>query len=125
VQKRFSFWQIMTIGTWIWAVLTGLYIVAPHPLLLGSITFALFLLWPICNTAQMSYRLALIPDHLQGRVNSVFRLIALSGQPVGLLLTGWSIEQFGIGLTIAITAIGLAFVAFCFTINPHVRNSLR
>jgi predicted MFS family arabinose efflux permease len=123
VQKRFSFWQIMTIGTWIWAILTGLYIIAPHPLLLGSITFALFLLWPICNTAQMSYRLALIPDHLQGRVNSVFRLIALSGQPVGLLITGWGIEEIGAGLTIGITAIGLVFVAFCFTMNPHVRSS--
>lgn len=123
IQKRWSFWHVMTSGTWIWAILTALYVLAPTPLLLGVITFLLFLLWPICNTVQMSYRLALIPDHLQGRVNSAFRLIALSGQPLGLALTGLLVGTSGVSFTVLLTAVGLAIVAFFVTINPSLRHA--
>jgi hypothetical protein len=43
------------------------------------------LLWfgPAYDTVQLSYRLALIPGPLQGRVNSAFRLIAQGMRPLG------------------------------------------
>ncbi len=54
-----------------------------------AITIALFefsgLVW---NTVSVSYRQRTIPDHLMGRVNSLYRLLAWGTMPLGLLLSG-------------------------------------
>jgi hypothetical protein len=71
----------------------------------------------------MSYRLALIPDELQGRVNSVFRLVAFGGQPLGAALTGVSLQWLGPGLTLLLVFAGLAALALLATFNTHVRNA--
>jgi len=50
---------------------------------------------PIFLSNQYAYRLLVIPDHLQGRVQSVFRLISFGAQPVGFALTGLLIQWIG------------------------------
>ncbi|MCX8996398.1 MFS transporter [Rhizobiaceae bacterium BDR2-2] len=54
-----------------------------------AIVLALFeftgLVW---NTVSVSTRQRMIPDHLLGRVNSVYRLLAWGMMPLGLLLSG-------------------------------------
>ncbi len=123
IQQRLSFGQVLLSAWWLWAGLTLAYVLAPTPLLVGVISFLLFLLVPICNTVLLSYRLALIPDALLGRVNSAFRLLAFSGQPLGLALTGWLIERVGVIPTILFMAAGLAFLALIGTLNTHVRHA--
>lgn len=49
---------------------------APGPLLLGAAFAVLMFCGPVCNVVQSSRRLAMIPDGLQGRVNSAFRFAA-------------------------------------------------
>ncbi|HXX77397.1 MAG TPA: MFS transporter, partial [Ktedonobacteraceae bacterium] len=84
LQKRFSFGQIMIVSTWIWALTWLLFAVAPNPLILGIVTAVSFIIVPIFMSVQFGYRLAMIPDYLQGRVNSVFKLIAFGSEPLGL-----------------------------------------
>lgn len=43
------------------------------------------LLW---NTVSVSYRQRMIPDHLLGRVNSLYRMVAWGMMPIGLILAG-------------------------------------
>ena len=50
---------------------------------------------PLYNVVQLSYRVSLIPDGLQGRVNSGFRLAANLLNPVGAVLCGVLIERWG------------------------------
>mgnify|MGYP000455671856 CR=1 FL=1 len=50
---------------------------------------------PIFNVTQFSHRLTLIPDQLQGRVNSTFRLFAFGFNPLGAALSGLLIERVG------------------------------
>ena len=61
---------------------------APNAWTLGLI-LALFeffgLVW---NTVSVSTRQRMIPDHLLGRVNSIYRLLAWGMMPLGLLLSG-------------------------------------
>ncbi|MCK4712059.1 MAG: MFS transporter, partial [Marinosulfonomonas sp.] len=61
---------------------------APGPISL-AITIAVFeftgLVW---NTVSVSYRQRTIPDHLMGRVNSLYRLLAWGTMPLGLLFSG-------------------------------------
>ena len=72
---------------------------------------------------QFSYRSAIIPDELQGRVNSVFRLIAFGGQPLGLALTGVLIQKVGVIQTVFMCAFGMFAFALAANLNTHVRNA--
>ncbi len=122
-QKRLSFGQAIIGTMWLSALFMPLYAIAPNPLVLGIITAAAFIAGPLYNVVQFSYRSALIPDELQGRVNSVFRLIAFGGQPLGLALTGVLIQNVGVIQTILIDSVGLALLALSATLNGHVRNA--
>jgi len=66
------------------------------PLLLGLAFGWVMLVAPIYNVVQFSHRLAMIPDGLQGRVNSAYRLVAHALNPVGAALCGWLVEHVGL-----------------------------
>lgn len=70
---------------------------------------------------QFSYRMKIIPDSLQGRVNSVFRLIAFGSQPVGLALTGILLQTIGPIPTILLLAVPQFALAIATTLNRSIR----
>jgi MFS family permease len=121
LQKRLSFGQAIISTTWIFALSTLLYVIAPNPLVLGLITSLTYITSPLYNVASLSYRLTLIPDELQGRVNSAFRLIAFCGQPIGLAITGFLLESISAIPTILIMAAGYLLLAIMSTLNRDVR----
>jgi predicted MFS family arabinose efflux permease len=122
LRRHFSFFTI-TVGTlWPQVLLTILLILAPNLLILGIILALLFFLTPIFDVTQRSERIAQIPDELQGRVNSVYRLIAFSGQPVGLALTGLLLQTIGATLTILLTGASFSLIALLATLNPSIRQ---
>jgi MFS family permease len=123
LQKRLSFAQAIIGTSWVFALCIPLYAIAPNPLVLGIITAATFVSGPVYNVVQFSYRSAIIPDELQGRVNSVFRLIAFGGQPLGLALTGLLIENIGVIPAILVDSVGMIILAVAATVNTHVRNA--
>jgi predicted MFS family arabinose efflux permease len=123
VLKRLSFAQIIVGMLWLTALFWLTLVALPGPLLLGLITAALFFMIPFYNTAYVSYRLALTPDALRGRVNSVARLIANGLAPLGLAFTGFMLQavgpQFILLLLVGLQA-GLALVA---TLNTAIRQA--
>ena len=123
VQKRARFATVIISMMWLWTLLFPLYALAPNPVWLGVVVATAFVSSPIYNVVQMSYRLALIPDELQGRVNSVFRLIAFAGQPIGLAVTGLLLEVFNPLVTVLAFMVLQAFVSILATVNSHVRNA--
>ena len=123
IHKRVSFGQAILSTTWISALATPLYAIAPNPLALGIITAVIFISGPIYNVTSVSYRLALIPDELQGRVNSAFRLIAFCGQPLGLAFTGFLLGSITVIPTILIMFAGYLVLAIMTTLNRHVRHA--
>ncbi len=123
LQKRFSFGQIMIVSTWIWALTWLLFAIAPNPLILGIVTAVSFIIVPIFLSVQFGYRLALIPDHLQGRVNSVFRLIAFGSEPIGLAVTGILLQAFGPITTVLILFVPQFLLSIAATLNTGLRNA--
>ena len=107
---------------WLFVLLWPLFAVASSPLMLGAVLIGLSLLRPIHGVVQVSYRLAVVPDELQGRVTSIYHLIALGSEPVGLALTGVLIQRFGVGLTTLLLGIGLLILAMAMTLNPYIRK---
>jgi len=121
--KRFSFSQLMIGSTWIWALTWLLFAIAPNPLVLGVVTVLSFIIVPIYMSVQFGYRLALIPDHLQGRVNSVFRLIAFGGEPIGLAVTGILIQAIGPVPTVLVLFVPQFILSIAATFNKGLRNA--
>ncbi|MFN8537408.1 MAG: MFS transporter [Thermomicrobiales bacterium] len=123
IQRRFSFGQVIIGLCWFSALVYALFAATSSVALITAILAIYFLAMPAYDTVQLSYRLALIPRPLQGRVNSVFRLVAQGMRPLGLGLTGVLIEHWDLaGTTLALSA-WLAAVALLTTLNSHVRTA--
>jgi MFS family permease len=123
LQKRFSFGQLMIGSTWVWALTWLLFAIAPNPLMLGVVTALSFIIVPVYMSVQFGYRLALIPDHLQGRVNSVFRLIAFGSEPVGLAVTGVLLQVIGPVPTVLLLFVPQLILSIAATFNRNLRNA--
>ena len=125
VQKRFSFGEAIIALMWIEALLFPLYALVPQYWLLGVVVALLYFIGPIYNVVQFSYRLALIPDALQGRVNSTFRLLAFGMMPIGAALSGFLIERVGVLAAVVVFSLWYAILAIMTTLNRHVREAPR
>ena len=123
IQKRFRFGTVIISTVWVGALLWPLYAIAPNPIILGVIAALSFINGPVYNVVQFSYRLALIPDELQGRVNSVFRLLAFGFQPLGWVVTGVLIQLISVIPTILVLFVVYLVLAILTTFNPHVRHA--
>ncbi|HLX38934.1 MAG TPA: MFS transporter, partial [Ktedonobacteraceae bacterium] len=123
LQKRFSFGQLIITSTWIWVLTWLFYAIAPNPLVLGIANTISFIVVPIYSVTQYTYRIAVIPDRLQGRVNSIFRLIAFGGQPLGIAITGLLIQAIGPNYAVIVLFIPQGILAIAVTLNKYVREA--
>lgn len=121
IQRRFGFGQVIIGLTWFSVGVFFLFAGAQSLVAIAAILIVFFTVMPSYDTVQYSYRLALIPDALQGRVNSAFRLVALGMQPLGLALTGVLLERIGATSTLLFFGVWLLAVAILTTLNRHVR----
>lgn len=123
LQRMLGFAPIVLATGWLLALLWPLYAIAPNLLAVTAITGAIYLVFPIYNIVQMSCRIALIPDELQGRVNSAFRLISFTGQPIGMGLAGILLQSIGIAHTALLVFGWLLLLALAVSLNPHIRQA--
>ena len=107
---------------WLFVLLWPLFAVAASPLMSASVLMGLSLLRPLHGVVQVSYWLSVVPDELQGRVTSIYHLIALGSEPVGVALTGVLIQRLGVVLTILLEGVGLLILAMAMMLNPHIRK---
>ena len=122
-QKHFSYARVIIACVWLQTVLWPLYAVAPNPLILGLVEAGIVVAAPIYNVVQFSYRMALIPDALQGRVNSTVRLIAYGFAPFGAVASGILIEWVGATTSVFILSGLMLLMALSVSLNAHVRHA--
>jgi MFS family permease len=125
LQNRFTVGQIIIGVLWIVTLLFPLYLISPNFIFLGVISALIFTVFPALNVTTFSYRVALIPDELQGRVNSAFRTIAWGAQPVGALVGGLLLEWLGVHYTIVIFFLGWVVLSMLATANAELRAAKR
>ena len=125
IQRRITFGQVIVFVIGAEAVLFPLYLVAPHYLWLGVIYAIIYTLGPVYNVVQFSYRLSIIPDALQGRVNSTFRLLAFGLTPLGAALAGVLLQYAGATWTIVAFAAWYVALALRTIANRDVRTAPR
>jgi predicted MFS family arabinose efflux permease len=91
-----------------------LLLLAHNALLIGLILGAAVLITPVTNTIVVGYRVALVPDQLQGRVQAASIVITFSVAWLGPLLVGLLVQGAGLDATILVLtgwALGLLCVA--------------
>lgn len=123
LQRRFGFGAIVVTIQWIEAAVYPLFAIAPNVLTLGLVYAALVVVTPTSNAVVLSYRLALIPDHLQGRVNSAVRLITYGSVPLGTAVAGILLQAIGGIHTILVYAGIMVVLAILTTATPQIRNA--
>ncbi len=119
--KRLTLGQIMVGAFWLFAVLWPLYAVAPSLLALGTILAVFWLVDEVYDVAQISYRLALIPDALRGRVTGAIRLVVFGCDSLGITLTGLLLQQIGVLGTILCFGVARVLLALAVTLNRALR----
>jgi len=120
-QRRFTVNQIVIGVAWLFAITWPPYALAQNALTLGIVNALGFFFVPVTSGTQLSYRLLLVPDALQGRVNSVFRLTGFGGGALGFLITGLLLQWHG-----PVVAVWITFVpAVALAIAPTFNRSLR
>jgi MFS family permease len=123
LQRRFTFGQVILGATWFWALSWPLYDLAPNIWILGLVNAFGFIVLPVYMGTQYSYRLTLIPDELQGRVNSVFKLVAFGVEPLSLALIGALLQWFGPSTTIWLIFAPQVVLAVFATLNRPLRHA--
>jgi hypothetical protein len=95
----------------VWAAAALLLALAPSPPLVMAGLAAISLIWPLYAVAMVSYRLSLVPDALQGRINSAFRLLTFGAEPLGTALGGVLLVPLGPRPILGLIVAGLAVSA--------------
>jgi MFS family permease len=112
------------------AVLIGWSLVLPvlplivwaNPFVVGAALFAILLLNPAGNAAMGSYRMAITPDELQGRVASASQFLAMSVMPLAPLLGGLLLDRFGGPRAVIVLAAATVVAAMLITCSRSVRS---
>jgi MFS family permease len=99
-------------------VMWPLYAFATAPLILGTVMIGYSLIDSLAVVVIVSYRLTATPDRLQGRVNSIYRLIPYGMVALGQALIGVSLQQFGVLPTVGLLWAGLLLI----TLPPLARR---
>ena len=73
---------------------------------------------PIYNITQVSFRQAITPERIQGRMNSVMRFIVWGVMPLGSLLGGAIATWFGLRAAIWVGAIGMSLAVLPVLLSP-------
>jgi predicted MFS family arabinose efflux permease len=125
LQRRLTLAQAALAGLWSTAFVFPVMALGPNLAVLALAGALLFMVSPAYDIAQFSYRMARIPDALQGRVNSLYRMIMWGGEPVGRLATGALLQAFGPRLTLGVMAVGAGLIAVAAAANGELRKSKR
>lgn len=123
LQGRLTFAQRILTGLWGTALIFPFFALAPNLTVLAILGALIIFTGPIFDIAQFSYRISRIPDSLQGRVNSAYRLLLWIGQPAGQAGAGAVIQAFGPRAALGAMAGATLLIALAATLYRPLREA--
>lgn len=106
---------------WSWVPLLVPLVFWSSPALVGAMLCLGLLLNPAGNAGSQSYRVAITPVELQGRIGSSMQFVSMSVMPLAPLLGGYLLERYG-GAT---ATVGLLVAAVVTALIPTLCRSVR
>jgi MFS family permease len=115
---------VVLIGAiWLWTVATAALVLVDDTLVLGLLAGVQPLVGPAWNVIVGSYRYALVPDRLLGRVQSAGALVAWGTIPLGTLAAGFLLEALEARGTFLVLAGIFLVVALAASAARSIRNA--
>ena len=119
-RKVLSIRTILLLELWTWLG-CWFFVVWPHAYVLAAAIMVFGVAAPVTDSVVIGYRLAITPDRLVGRVESVRTSISLLVGPIGPLAAGVLLEETNARTTVAaFAAVGLG-LALWGTLSPSIR----
>jgi len=122
VRRRLPVRGVLLLELWTW-VGCGLFLIWPNVYVLTASIVPTGLAIPSTDSVVHSYQLAMTPDRLIGRVNSVQRTIGLLIAPLGPLVAGLLLGATSERATIAVFAAFGLVLALWGTLSPALRGA--
>lgn len=123
LQRRIRFGLVLGCALIVFVLLWPLYGFITTPLLLGAVCAGIAFSDSIRAIFMDSYRFAVVPDALQGRISSVYRLILFSVLTIGSSALGLSLEHLGVLPTVCIVWSGLLLITGFLFLSRHMQQA--
>ncbi|GAA2483761.1 MFS transporter [Winogradskya humida] len=121
--RRYPLGRLSIAMLWAEALAFPFYAVAPVWGLLLVVAFAESVVSPIYNVALDSYRLAVTPDALRGRVTSAIDTLTTGGAAIGTMAAGALIALIGAPVLTYVLAGWLTLLALTASLSRTVRTA--
>lgn len=121
VVKRYPLGRIAVTMLWLEALGFPLYAIAPDPTTLGLVAALESLVAPVYMVAISTYRLAITPDALRGRVSSTESTLTMSALAVGSALSGTLITALGTERVVLLLSLWM----ICLAVLTSTRRAVR
>jgi len=123
-RRRLSMRAIILFEMWTWLG-SGLFLIWPSAYVLTAAILPQAVAMPVTDSVVVGYRIAITPDHLLGRSESVRTMLAQAAGPLGPLVAGVLLEVTSIRATAAVfTACGVVLAGWA-TLSPAIRHAPR
>jgi MFS family permease len=123
LQRRAHFGRALSIVLVLFLVIWPFYGIAPAPWFLAVVVAAWSMIDSLSAIQINSYRLIAVPDALQGRVGSLYRVLIFGTITLGQALIGLSLQYWGVLPTIGALWVGLVLVAISLLLQPQARQA--
>ena len=120
VRRRLPVRGVLLLELWTW-VGCGLFVIWPNVYVLAASILPTALAIPSTDSVVHSYRYAMTPDRLMGRVASVWTTIGLAIAPLGPLVAGLLLESTSARAAIAVFAAAGLMLALWGTLSGSIR----
>jgi MFS family permease len=121
IVRRLSLRTIVVASPWLRALVLPWLAFLTNPFALGAVLAVEWFFAPCWDSAVVVYRLKVVPDALQARVQSVAGLLAMAGAPLGALVGGVLLEAVGGRVTILALAGWTVVLAVVSTVSRSLR----
>jgi MFS family permease len=122
VRRRLPVRAVLLLELWTWTG-CGIFVLWPNVYVLAASILATALVIPSTDSVVHSYRYAMTPDRLLGRVASVWTVIGLAIAPLGPLLAGLLLDAASARATIAVFAAAGLALALWGTLSAAIRTA--
>jgi len=113
---------VLVLSSWLALGLVA-FVIEPNVFVFVAGTAPLVFFNPTVNAMVIGYRVAIVPDRLQGRVNSVARSLALLAFPLGPVVAGLLLASYSAKIVAAFGLAGFIILAIVTTVNRSIRGA--
>ncbi len=123
LQRRVRFGRMLSALLVLFLVVWPFYGLAPAPWLLAAVVAGWSMIDSLAAIQVSGYRLAVVPDALQGRVGSLYRVLIFGTVTLGQALIGLGLQYWGVLPTVGALWAGLALVVISLLLQPQARQA--